>query len=153
VVCNADEVQKFQDTLHIIINNGVDLEVALRAKGTGSTLFCKDNLNLIDFGTEYTHQNVTKEFFLENRGRKQMKIQWVRNVKNDRKPASAAPAKDGGAKKEEGKGAASEKKSDKASNAGESNAQAAAEKEEETKAIFSVIPDTIVLNPKMGIMI
>ena len=77
-----------------------------------------------------------------------MKIQWVRNTKNDRKPASAAP-KDG-AKKEEGK-AASEKKSDKASNAGESNAQA--EKEEETKAIFSVIPDTIVLNPKMGIMI
>jgi hydrocephalus-inducing protein len=149
VVCNADEVQKFQDTLHIIINNGVDLEVALRAKGTGSTLFCKDNLNLIDFGTEYTHQNVTKEFFLENRGRKQMKIQWVRNVKNDRKPASAAPAKEG-AKKEEGK-ATSEKKSDKASNAGESNAQG--EKEEETKAIFSVIPDTIVLNPKMGIMI
>ena len=70
VVCNADEVQKFQDTLHIIVNNGVDLEVALKAKGVGSTLFCKDNLNLIDFGTEYTHQNITKEFFLENRGRK-----------------------------------------------------------------------------------
>ena len=148
VVCNADEVQKFQDTLHIIINNGVDLEVALRAKGTGSTLFCKDNLNLIDFGTEYTFTNVTKEFFLENRGRKQMKIQWVRNAKNDRgKPASAAPAT------KDGKKDAPEKKSDKASNAGESNAAAAGEKEEETKAIFSVIPDTIVLNPKMGIMI
>lgn len=74
VVCNADEVQKFQDTLHIIVNNGVDLEVALRAKGCGSTLFCKDNLNLVEFGTEYTHNNITKEFFLENRGRKQMKI-------------------------------------------------------------------------------
>jgi len=42
VVCNADEVQKFQDTLHIIINNGHDLEVALKAKGTGSTLYCKN---------------------------------------------------------------------------------------------------------------
>jgi hydrocephalus-inducing protein len=52
------------------VNNGVDLEVALKAKGVGSTLFCKDNLNLIDFGTEYTHNNITKEFFLENRGRK-----------------------------------------------------------------------------------
>jgi hydrocephalus-inducing protein len=41
VVCNADDVQKFQDTLHIIINNGMDLEVALRARGTGSTLACK----------------------------------------------------------------------------------------------------------------
>lgn len=77
VVCNADEVQKFQDTLHIIINNGVDLEVALRAKGIGHTLYCKNlssPVSTVDFGTEYTHQNVTKEFFLENRGRKQMKI-------------------------------------------------------------------------------
>ena len=87
VVCNADEVQKFQDTLHIIVNNGVDLEVALKAKGVGSTLFCKDNLNLVDFGTEYTHNNITKEFFLENRGRKQMKIQWQRTTKVDRKQA------------------------------------------------------------------
>jgi len=85
VVCNADEVQKFSDTLHIIVNNGVDLEVALRAKGVGSTLYCKDNLNAVDFGTQYTHSNCTKEFFLENRGRKQMKIQWVRTTKIDRK--------------------------------------------------------------------
>lgn len=41
VVCNADECQKFTDKLHIIINNGVDLEVFLQAKGSGHTLFCK----------------------------------------------------------------------------------------------------------------
>jgi hydrocephalus-inducing protein len=41
VICNADEVQRFQDTLHIIINNGSDLEVNLKARGVGSTLFCK----------------------------------------------------------------------------------------------------------------
>jgi hydrocephalus-inducing protein len=60
VVCNADEVQKFQDKLHIIINNGVDLEVNLQAKGTGSTLYCKQDLRNIDFGTEYTHKLVPK---------------------------------------------------------------------------------------------
>ena len=85
VVCNADEAQRFTDTLHIIVNNGMDLEVGLRAKGTGSTLFCKDHKPEkqddvwgIDFGTEYTHKNVPRQFFLENRGRKQMKIIWVR---------------------------------------------------------------------------
>jgi hydrocephalus-inducing protein len=52
------------------VNNGFDLEVALRAKGIGSTLFCKDNMNIVEFGTQYTHNNCTKEFFLENRGRK-----------------------------------------------------------------------------------
>jgi hydrocephalus-inducing protein len=66
------------------VNNGVDLEVALKAKGTGSTLYCKENLNFVDFGIEYTHNNITKEFFLENRGRKQMKIQWTRTTKLDR---------------------------------------------------------------------
>jgi len=81
VVCNADEVQKFQDKLHIIINNGVDLEVNLTAKGIGSTLYCKQDLRNVDFGTEYTHKVVPKQFFLENRGRKPMKITWVRQVK------------------------------------------------------------------------
>jgi hydrocephalus-inducing protein len=81
VVCNADEVQKFQDKLHIIINNGVDLEVNLSAKGIGSTLYCKQDLRNVDFGTEYTHKIVPKQFFLENRGRKPMKITWVRQVK------------------------------------------------------------------------
>lgn len=76
----------------------MDLEVALRAKGVGSTLFCKDNLNLVEFGTEYTHNNITKEFFLENRGRKQMKIQWQRTTKLDRKQ----PKKQDGNKSTEG---------------------------------------------------
>jgi hydrocephalus-inducing protein len=129
----------------------MDLEVALRAKGIGSTLYCKDNLNLIDFGTEYTFNNITKEFFLENRGRKQMKIQWVRNMKVERKtPANgtAAPGKKG----ETGKPGSSA--NDKASNAEASSTQGgAAEKEEEVKIVYSIIPDQIVLNPKMGIMI
>ena len=67
--------------------------MVLRAKGTGYTLYCKNPLSTVDFGTEYTHQNVTKEFFLENRGRKQMKIQWVRTTKLDKKkkPGDAKP--------------------------------------------------------------
>ena len=41
VLCIADEVQKFNDTLHIIVSNGRDEEVPLRIRGTGSTLFCQ----------------------------------------------------------------------------------------------------------------
>jgi len=51
--------------------------VKLNAKGIGSTLYCKENLNLVDFKTEYTHSNITKEFFLENWGRKAQKIVWT----------------------------------------------------------------------------
>jgi hydrocephalus-inducing protein len=55
IVCNADECQRFTDTLHIIVNNGVDLEVGLKARGTGSTLYCKENLKEVNFDTKYTH--------------------------------------------------------------------------------------------------
>ena len=50
VVCNADDITKHSDTLHIIINNGVDLEVQLKARGKGSTLYCKQPLKIVDFG-------------------------------------------------------------------------------------------------------
>lgn len=138
VVCNADEIQKFQDTLHIIINNGMDLEVALRAKGTGSTLACKANLNTVDFGTEYTHQTTTREYFLENRGRKPMKIQWVRTTKLDRKnQKKAGDAKAGDPNK-------------KGPTASDSVGGADVKEDEEAKFVFTVVPENMVLNPKMG---
>lgn len=70
VICTADEAQKFVDTLHIVVNHGSDREVALKATGRGSTLYCKEDLEVIDFGTLYTEKKELKEFFLENRGRK-----------------------------------------------------------------------------------
>lgn len=130
-------MQKFQDTLHIIINNGVDLEVLLRAKGVGSTLYCKTPLRTVDFGTEYTHQNITKEFFLENRGRKQMKIQWVRTTKLDRKSQKKTGDAQAGESGKKGQG-------------GNESLATDAKDDEEAKFVFAVVPETMVLNPKMG---
>ena len=127
VMCNADEVMKFQDTLHIIINNGVDLEVALRARGTGSTLFCKSSLATVDFGTEYTHQNVVKEFFLENRGRKQMKIQWARTQKLDRKNQKKPGEAKTGEPGKKGTGA--------------NDSMGTDANDEEVKFVFTVVPE------------
>jgi len=135
VVCNPDELQKFNDTLHIIVNNGLDKDVALSAKGIGSTLYCKEGLDNIDFGTEYTHSNVPKQFFLENRGRKPMKIQWVRQTKVDRKNARRERERE-------------------ATQAGASGIGGLlGEKDDDMQFVFTVVPDNIVLNPKMGIMI
>jgi hypothetical protein len=113
----------------------VDLEVVLKAKGTGSTLFCKELLmnTPVDFGTEYTHQNITKEFFLENRGRKPMKIQWVRTTKMDSKKKKQLDAKKGDPAKPQGADSIVTEKED-----------------EEVKFVFAVVPETMQLNPKMG---
>ena len=81
VTCTADECQKFSDSLHFVICDGMDFEIQLRARGIGSTLFCKTNYSLVDFGTNYTNTNKVIEFFFENRGRKSQKITWTREFK------------------------------------------------------------------------
>lgn len=62
----------------------MDVEVQLKAKGIGHTLFTREVMTNIDFGTEYTHKSVPRQYFLENRGRKPMKILWVRQNKKER---------------------------------------------------------------------
>ena len=52
-----------------MIKEGVDKEVTLKARGVGSTIFCKEIKN-INFGTLYTHKATFQEVFLENKGRR-----------------------------------------------------------------------------------
>lgn len=49
VVCCADDAVKFTDVLHFVIKEGLDIDIALKAQGVGSTIFCKEDLNYIDF--------------------------------------------------------------------------------------------------------
>lgn len=70
VLCCADDATKAWDILHFVIKEGVDVDVVLKARGVGSTLFCKEDLSYIPFGTQYTHRKITKEIFVENKGRK-----------------------------------------------------------------------------------
>lgn len=83
VVCNADDASKFSDSLFFIIKEGVDKEVALRAKAVGSTIFCK-NIENITFGTLYTFKPVVQEIFLENKGRKMQAVKWVQKIEKEK---------------------------------------------------------------------
>jgi hydrocephalus-inducing protein len=76
-----------------------------------------------------------------------MKIQWVRNVKPERKDKEATGKK--------GEETSKKGTNDKASTAagGEDKSQGGETQSEEAKQVFTVVPDNIVLNPKMGIMI
>lgn len=80
VLCNADDAVKVQDILHFVIKEGVDVDVVLKARGVGSTLFCKENLDVIKFDPEvmFTHRKSTTEIFIENKGRKPQKLTWTR---------------------------------------------------------------------------
>jgi hydrocephalus-inducing protein len=43
--------------LHFVIKDGMDIDVVLKAKGVGSTIFCKDDISNVNFKTIYTHRS------------------------------------------------------------------------------------------------
>ena len=71
-----------------------------------------------------------------------MKITWVRQVKPVKKD-----------KNEKAAATEEEKKKQTASQSQLETATQKQENEEDQKFVFTVIPETVVLNPKMGIMV
>lgn len=101
---------------------------------------------MIDFKTEYTHSNITKEFFLENRGWKAQKIVWTWQ----NKPGDWKNKKEDTKKEEDKK----EEKKEEWKDLSMISEQKEKEKsDEDLKFVFAVVPDTVVLQPKMGIYI
>ncbi len=68
IVCNPDGQTKFNDILHFVVNQGSDIDIPLKAKGVGETIYSKIPLDVINFGVQYTHRMVPREFFIENKG-------------------------------------------------------------------------------------
>ena len=78
VICSADECMGFNEILHVVVKEGEDVDVVLKARGTGTTAFCDADIKIIDFGTIFTCRNHAKRFVIQNRGRKPQKLKWNR---------------------------------------------------------------------------
>lgn len=78
VICCADECMAFNEILHIVVKEGEDVDVVLKARGTGTTAYCESDLKVVDFGTIFTCRMHTKRFTIQNRGRKPQKLKWNR---------------------------------------------------------------------------
>jgi hydrocephalus-inducing protein len=72
----ADETVKMSDVVHLVVQEGNDLAVNVRARGIGTPVTAPEPLDLIDFGTQYTTRTITRKYVVENRGRKPRKLQW-----------------------------------------------------------------------------
>lgn len=70
VVCNADEAAKLYDTLYFVIKEGDDIDVQLKARSVGHTIFWKENLESVNFGTIFTHRSKIHNILIENKGNK-----------------------------------------------------------------------------------
>lgn len=124
-----NDTRQFRDELFIFVTEGKDLVVPLLARGTGSTIFCEEDLSIIDLGDSHTHKTYTKEIVLQNRGTKPQMLQWtnVTQVEEDKK---------------RGYGSSTKK-------------QAAKDVEDlppQYKPTFSILPDKFLLEPNTAVV-
>lgn len=83
-----DETSKISDIMHLLVTEGKDIQVTTKAKGISTPVTCKDNLETVDFGTQYTTQTIIREFLIENRGRKPRKLVWSSDTAPTKKSKS-----------------------------------------------------------------
>ena len=81
-------IQTRRRATHVLVTEGENLVVPLKARGVGTTMHCDHDLTLIDFGSQFTSTTCERTFLLENKGRRAQTLSWV-NVTVKEKEAAA----------------------------------------------------------------
>jgi hydrocephalus-inducing protein len=77
LTCNLDDALPHKDELHVVVTDGDNLSVTLKAIGTGTTLYCDHDVSTVDFGHVFTTSVCEHTFVMENKGRRVQSIQWI----------------------------------------------------------------------------
>ena len=72
-----DDTVRFTDELHVLIEEGKQFVIPLKAVGIGTTMYCEQSMKELDFGNQFTSQTSTKVMTLENRGRRALSLTWI----------------------------------------------------------------------------
>lgn len=70
--------------LHVLVTEGENLVLPLRARGVGTTMHCAEDLSVIDFGHVFTNNVCERSFLLENKGRRVQTLQWINTTAKER---------------------------------------------------------------------
>jgi len=73
---NVDDTTIHKDELHIIVTDSDNIMVPLSARGTGTTMYCSQDIQIIDFGPQLTNNSFERRFTLENKGRRPQQLRW-----------------------------------------------------------------------------
>ncbi|KAF4667893.1 hypothetical protein FOL47_003343 [Perkinsus chesapeaki] len=95
VKLRPEEAQKYADVMYLMVEEGDDLAVDFKCRGTDTPVVCDDDVKVVDFGTQYTTQKVTKDIVLKNFGRKPRTITWLVSKEAAREKALKQLGKDG----------------------------------------------------------
>ena len=75
-----DDILPHKDHLVINVAEGEDVSVELKARGIGTTLFCKEDLTSFHFGHQFTSNECEHVVLIENRGRRPQQLSWINDT-------------------------------------------------------------------------
>jgi hypothetical protein len=87
VTANLDDTLPHKDELHVVVTDGENLVVVLKAIGSGTTLHCDPDISRVDFGHVFTTNVCTRTFMMENKGRRVQSLQWINATTRDQEAA------------------------------------------------------------------
>ena len=76
IIANVDDTIVHKEELHIIVTNSDNLMIPLSARGTGTTMFCKQDIQVLDFGPQLTGTTFERRITLENKGKRPQQLRW-----------------------------------------------------------------------------
>lgn len=73
-----DDAATFKDTLHVLVSEGADVNVALEATGVGNTVVSEVlSQTRLDFGAQFVGRPWQMEVEVANKGRKAVALSWT----------------------------------------------------------------------------
>ena len=145
LTAHLDDTITHKESLNILIHEGASISFPLVAKGTGTTLFCVEDIANVDFGYQFTANQCERRYLVQNRGRRAQVLQWHNKTKIESDEKARADwvhemkehKLSGGSKNDNQGGKGSKKKSKKK----------APPEPEPMVPVFSVEPEEVELKP------
>jgi hydrocephalus-inducing protein len=93
ITANVDDTIVHKDELHVIVADSDNLMVPLSAKGTGTTMYCSQDIQVLDFGPQLTNTGFERRITLENKGRRPQQLRWFNETAKIENASRAAKVK------------------------------------------------------------
>eukprot|EP00931_Biecheleriopsis_adriatica_P045665 TRINITY_DN2614_c0_g1_i1.p1 TRINITY_DN2614_c0_g1~~TRINITY_DN2614_c0_g1_i1.p1 ORF type:complete len:5069 (-),score=1280.39 TRINITY_DN2614_c0_g1_i1:105-14627(-) len=130
VTLQIDETSTSQDTLNLIVQEGDDLTVQVRGRGTDTPVRCDQELDDLDFGTLFTTYTEPKEIIIKNWGQQSRRLTWSKDKEKEKKKEKERKEKEA----QEAQSGKKKKKKD--------------DEPKEMPPVFRVEPEMALIEPK-----
>ncbi len=88
ITAHLDDTITHKEALNILVHEGASIAYPLVGRGTGTTLYCAEDIANIGFGFQFSASQCERRYLVQNRGRRAQTLQWTNKTKIDNDEAA-----------------------------------------------------------------